>query len=105
MSDYRRCRSSRRCRLAGSPTRTRVTLTWRPMNQFIVASVTLGLVLGSACRSVPRDECERFVPAPSASTLDAKFITNVEPRSFLGVALDSVTKNRLVGVSFYFEEL
>src|SRR5712672_4098271 len=62
-----------------------------PMNQFIVASVTLGLVLGSACRSVPRDECERFVPAPSASTLDAKFITNVEPRSFLGVALDSVT--------------
>ena len=76
-----------------------------PMNQFIVASVTLGLVLGSACRSVSRDECERFLPAPSASTLDAKFITNVEPRSFLGVALDSVTKNRLVGVGFYFEGL
>ena len=75
------------------------------MNQFIVASATVGLVLESACRSVPRDECERFLPAPSAFTLDAKFITNVEPRSLLGVALDSVTKNRLVGVVFYFEEL
>jgi hypothetical protein len=75
------------------------------MNQFVVAPIALGLLLGIACRSVPRDECGRFLPAPSAPTLDARFITNVEPRSFLGVALDSVTKNRLIGVAFYFEEL
>jgi hypothetical protein len=75
------------------------------MNQFLVAPITLGLLLGIACRSVPRDECGRFFPAPSAPPLDARFITNVEPRSFLGVALDSVTKNRLIGVAFYFEEL
>lgn len=75
------------------------------MNRLIVASVTLGLVLGIACRSVPRDECSRFLPAPSAPTLNARFIANVEPRSFLGVALDSVTKNRLVGVGFWVEDL
>jgi hypothetical protein len=75
------------------------------MNQFLVAPITLGLFLGISCRSVPRDECGRFLPAPSAHSLDARFITNVEPRSFLGVALDSVTRNRLIGVAFYFEEL
>jgi hypothetical protein len=75
------------------------------MNQVVVVSLTLGLVLGIACRSVPRDECEQFLPAPSARTADARFITNVEPRSFLGVALDSLTRDRLVGVTFYFETL
>jgi hypothetical protein len=75
------------------------------MNQFLAAPITLGLLLGIACRSVPRDECARFLPAPSATTLDARLITNVEPRSFLGVALDSVTKNRMIGVAFYFEDL
>jgi hypothetical protein len=75
------------------------------MSQFIVASVALGLILGSACRSVPSDECERFFPAPSAPTANALFIANVAPGGFLGDALDSVTKNRLVGVGFVFEDL
>jgi hypothetical protein len=75
------------------------------MNPCIVVTVALGLVLGTACKSIPRDECERFLPAPSAPAPDAKFITNVEPRSFLGVALDSVTKNRLIGVGFVFQDL
>jgi hypothetical protein len=75
------------------------------MNRFIELSVTLGLVFGIACRTVPLDDCDRYWPAPSAPTPNARFITNVEPRSFLGVALDSVTKNRLIGVSFSFEDL
>lgn len=75
------------------------------MTQFGVVRIALGLLLGTACRTLPRDECGRFLPAPAAPTLDARFITNVEPRSFLGVALDSVTRNRLIGVAFYFEEL
>lgn len=74
------------------------------MNGFIIANVALGLLLGIGCRSVPRDECSRY-PGPSVPRLDARLITNVEPNSFLGVALDSVTRNRLLGVSFYFQDL
>jgi hypothetical protein len=72
----------------------------------IVASLTLPLFLGTACRTVPKEQCGgKFFPAPSAPSEPDKLIANVEPRSFLGVALDSVTKDRLVGVSFYFEDL
>jgi hypothetical protein len=75
------------------------------MNRFVVPSVTLCLVLGIACKRGSPDDCERFLPVPSAFTRNAAFMTNVEPRSFLGIAVDSVTKDRLVGVSFSFEDL
>lgn len=75
------------------------------MNRFTIANIALGFLLGIGCRSLPRDQCGRFFPGPSAYTHDARWITNVEPNSFSGIALDSVSKNRLVGVSFYFQDL
>ena len=72
----------------------------------IFASLTLVSFLGMACRTVPKEECgPKFFPAPSPPPDHAKLIANVEPQSFFGIALDSVTKNRLIGVSFYFEDL
>jgi hypothetical protein len=40
-----------------------------------------------------------------ASVVNPRLVTNVEPRSFLGVALDSASRNRLIDVSFYLEDL
>jgi hypothetical protein len=75
------------------------------MTRLFVATVTLVVFLEIGCRSVPRDECVRALPKPSARPSNARFITNVEPRSFLGVAVDSLSKNRLQGVNFRFEDL
>jgi hypothetical protein len=36
---------------------------------------------------------------------DLRLMVDVEPRSFLGVALDSATKKRIAGVSFYLPDL
>jgi len=71
----------------------------------IVSCASLGVALATACRTVPRDECGRPLPAPAPPPAYPRSIASVEPRSFLGVAIDSATKNRLPGVSFYFQDL
>ena len=75
------------------------------MNRKVVFGVLLSLAVVVACRTVPRDECGRQLPAPAPVAANPRFIANVEPRSFLGIVLDSATKNRLLGVSFYFQDL
>jgi hypothetical protein len=45
------------------------------------------------CRPLPRSHSTQSLSLTSSRAV------------FLGIALDSLTKNRLVGVSFYFEEL
>jgi len=75
------------------------------MNWFLWRSSLLALVLGIGCKSVPRDECGKPLPPAVAPVFTPRFVANVEPRSFLGVAVDSATKARIVGVSFYVEDL
>jgi hypothetical protein len=61
-----------------------------------------------ACKSVPRDNCGRPLAPPTsseASTREVRFIANVEPNSFVGIVLDSVTKRPLPNVSVDFPEL
>jgi hypothetical protein len=74
-------------------------------DQLVVSCASLGLAFGVACRTVQRDECGRPLPPPAPAVAYPRSIANVEPRSFLGVAIDSTTKNRLPGVSFYFPDL
>lgn len=75
------------------------------MNCFLCGSASLALALGTACKSVPRDECGKPLPPAPAPVFTPRFVANVEPRSFLGIAVDSATKARLAGVSFYVEDL
>ena len=75
------------------------------LNRFVLSCALLSLAFGTACKSLPRDECGRPLPPPAPAEAHPRSLASVEPRSLLAVALDSATKNRLPGVSFYFPDL
>src|SRR5450830_1097505 len=70
--------------------------------------LTIFALIMAACKSVPRDRCGRPLAPPTSSeesTARVRFVANVEPSSFVGIVIDSVTKRPLPRVSVAFPQL